>query len=59
SFNSIEFKSYEDQDEMQDKPTTFDVTDCFIHIKSLRTRLNELNEEIIQFLIQNVGTKQT
>ncbi|CAF0832725.1 unnamed protein product [Didymodactylos carnosus] len=61
SFNSVEFKNYDDQGEALDdiEPVTFDVKDCFIHVKTLGTRLNELNEEIIQFLIQNVGTKQT
>lgn len=37
---------------------SFDVKDCFIHVKTLGTRLNELNEEIIQYLIENAGSKQ-
>ncbi len=37
---------------------SFDVKDCYVHVKTLGTRLNELNEEIIQYLILNAGSKQ-
>lgn len=29
-----------------------------MHVKELGTRLNELNEDIIQYLIQNAAAKQ-
>lgn len=38
---------------------SFDVKDCYFHVKALTKRINELNEDIVQFLIQNTGTKQT
>ncbi len=37
---------------------SFDVKDCYVHVKRLGTRLNELNEDIIQYLIQTAGSKQ-
>ena len=37
---------------------SFDVKDCYVHVQTLGTRLNELNEEIIQYLIENAGSKQ-
>jgi len=37
---------------------SFDVKDCYVHVTALGTRLNQLNEEIMQYLIQNAGNKQ-
>ncbi|CAF0855514.1 unnamed protein product [Adineta ricciae] len=63
NFNAAEFNDYDDTGETVDEIETtlqsFDVKDCYGHVKSLGSRINELNEEIIQFLIQNTGTKQT
>jgi hypothetical protein len=59
----VEFNDYDDTgettDEIEDALQSFDVKDCFLHAKALTSRINELNEEIIQFLVQNTGTKQT
>ncbi|CAF4030211.1 unnamed protein product, partial [Adineta steineri] len=63
NFSGAEFNDYDDTGEPQDEIETtlkaFDVKDCYQHVKTLGSRINELNEEIIQFLIQNTGTKQT
>ena len=48
----------EGPDEIDLALKAFDVKDCFIHVKALSTRLDELNEEIIQYLILNAGSKQ-
>ncbi|UJR25758.1 hypothetical protein I4U23_007112 [Adineta vaga] len=63
NFSAAEFNDYDDTGETNDEVETtlqsFDVKDCYRHVKTLGSRINELNEEIIQFLIQNTGTKQT
>ena len=63
NFSGPEFNDYDDTGETNDEIETtlkaFDVKDCYLHVKTLINRITELNEEIIQFLIQNTGTKQT
>ncbi|CAF5115421.1 unnamed protein product [Rotaria magnacalcarata] len=63
NFSAAEFNEIDDSGETHDEIETtlksFDVKDCYLHVKALGNRINELNEEIIQFLIQNTGTKQT
>ncbi|CAF4038343.1 unnamed protein product [Rotaria sp. Silwood2] len=63
NFSGAEFTECDDSGETIDEVETtlksFDVKDCYLHVKALGNRINELNEEIIQFLIQNTGTKQT
>ncbi len=62
NFSSSEFNTSDDipekQDEIDKTLKSFDVKDCYVHVQKLGTRLNELNEDIIQYLIQNAGTKQ-
>ncbi|CAM2723662.1 unnamed protein product [Rotaria socialis] len=57
-FNDVD-NSGDTHDEIEATLKSFDVKDCYLHVKALGNRINELNEEIIQFLIQNTGTKQT
>ena len=45
-------------DEIDQALKSFDIKDCYVHVKSLGTRLNDLNEEIIQHLIQTAVIKQ-
>ncbi|CAF0725747.1 unnamed protein product [Rotaria sp. Silwood1] len=63
NFSAAEFNECDDSgetvDEVEATLKSFDVKDCYLHVKALGNRINELNEEIIQFLIQNTGTKQT
>ncbi|CAF1176649.1 unnamed protein product [Rotaria sordida] len=63
NFSGAEFNDCDDSgdtvDEVEEALKSFDVKDCYLHVKALGNRINELNEEIIQFLIQNTGTKQT
>lgn len=63
SFSGREFSEYDDtgdaQDEIEITLKAFDAKECYSNVKTLGSRLNELNEEIIQFLVQNTGTKQT
>lgn len=62
SFSGNEFQTFDDtpdgQDEIDLQLKSFDVKDCYVHVKNLSTRLTELNEEIMQYLIQNAGNKQ-
>ncbi|CAF1034542.1 unnamed protein product [Rotaria sordida] len=62
SFSSKEFnisdEINETQNEFDQTLKSFDVKDCYVHVKELGTRLNELNEEIIEHLIQNAAAKQ-
>ena len=63
NFAGSEFNDFDDTgdtvDEIEDTLQSFDVKDCFIHTKGLINRISELNEEIVQCLVQNTGTKQT
>ena len=63
NFSGAEFNDVDDTgettDEIEETLKSFDVKDCFLHVKGLINRIGELNEEIIQCLIQNTGTKQT
>jgi hypothetical protein len=63
NFSAAEFNDYDDtgetHDEIEATLKSFDVKDCYLHVKTLGNRINELNEDIIQFLVQNTGTKQT
>ncbi|CAF3426054.1 unnamed protein product [Rotaria sp. Silwood1] len=62
TFSSKEFNI---SDEINETPNdidqalkSFDVKDCYVHVRELGTRLTELNEEIIEYLIQNAAAKQ-
>ncbi|CAF1103640.1 unnamed protein product [Rotaria sp. Silwood1] len=62
TFSSKEFNI---SDEINEPPNdidqalkSFDVKDCYVHVRELGTRLTELNEEIIEYLIQNAAAKQ-
>ncbi|UJR23166.1 hypothetical protein I4U23_026184 [Adineta vaga] len=61
SFSGNEFSSYDIRNETQDEIDltlrSFDVKDCYLHVKHLGTRLNELNDDIITYLIQNAAAK--
>lgn len=63
SFSAKEFNDYDDRPDQLDEVDltlrSFDIKDCYSHVKSLGSRLNELNDEIIQHLIQTAATKQT
>lgn len=63
NFSGAEFNDFDDAgetiDEIEETLKAFDAKECFLHVKGLINRIGELNEEIIQCLIQNTGTKQT
>ncbi|CAF3709521.1 unnamed protein product [Adineta steineri] len=50
---NVEDTPTETLDEVDIMLSSFDAKDCFIHVKQLGTKLSELNEDIIQYLIQN------
>ncbi|CAF2464331.1 unnamed protein product [Rotaria sp. Silwood2] len=62
NFSSKEFnisdEINETQNEIDQTLKSFDAKDCYVHVRELGTRLNELNEEIIEYLIQNAAAKQ-
>lgn len=62
NFSGKEFIEYDDKADQPDEVDltlrSFDIKDCYSHVKSLGTRLTELNEEIIQHLIHTAATKQ-
>ncbi|CAF1201089.1 unnamed protein product [Adineta ricciae] len=61
SFSGSEFNTYDVKNETQDEVDlalrSFDVKDCFQHVKQLGNRLNELNDDIVTYLIQNAAAK--
>ena len=48
----------EAQDEIDSTLKSFNVKASYAHVKALGTRLSELNEEIIEYLIRNAAAKQ-
>ncbi|CAF2075852.1 unnamed protein product [Rotaria magnacalcarata] len=62
NFSAKEFYSYDETTETQNETDqalkSFDVKDCFVHVKQLGTQLNEVNEQIIEYLVQTAAAKQ-
>ncbi|CAF3329937.1 unnamed protein product [Rotaria socialis] len=62
NFSAKEFYNYDEttetQNEIDQALKSFDVKDCFVHVKQLGTQLNELNEQIIEYLVQTAVAKQ-